>query len=113
MPITDFEKFNIKEGKIAFEIKSGQINWQDGQLHRLVKLTQNGNFISLEKTHENKLKFSYLDVETGRADLELEISDLSTEQDYTFILSWSTQNRVIKLYINGILKREVDIISID
>ena len=110
---TNLKQFDIKEGKVAFELKSGEVNWKDSQLIKLVKLTQNGNFISLEKTETNKLKFAYLDIETGKADLETEINDLSVDQDYTFILSWSAQNKTIKLYINGTLRGTAEIIPIE
>jgi hypothetical protein len=105
-------KFNIKEGRVAFEIKKNEIDWKNNQLIKLVKLTQNGNFVLLEKTELNKLKFSYLDIETGTANLEIEINDLSTEQDYIFILSWSVQNKTISLYINGIARGTGEIVPI-
>ncbi len=113
MSTTSFKKFDIKEGMVAFEIEKGKVNWQDNQLTNLVKLTQNGNFISLEKTHDNRLKFSYLYIEIGKASLELETSNLSTEQDYTVMLSWNAENRLIKLYINGELKGDANIDPID
>ncbi|MCX6717979.1 MAG: hypothetical protein NTY81_00015 [Candidatus Staskawiczbacteria bacterium] len=109
----DLTQFDIKEGRVSFEIKKAQIHWQDSKLSRLVRLTQNGNFILLDKTETNKLKFSYLDIEIGKADLEIETEGLLENQDYLFILSWSAQNRIIRLYINGTLKGTQQIVSIE
>ena len=49
MSLFDPNTFNISEGKIAFTIRVGQVNWTDNQTRTLVKLTREANFISLLK----------------------------------------------------------------
>jgi hypothetical protein len=113
MVSTDLEQFDTREGRIVFEIKKGQVIWNDNQSRQLVKLSKNGSFILLEKDASNKLRFSYFDIETGKADLEIETGDLSSEKDYALILSWSTPDKIIKLYMDGKLKGSETITSIE
>ena len=113
MAPADLEQFDTRDGRIVFEIKKGQVVWDDNQSRQLVKLSKNGSFILLAKDANNNLKFSYFDIETGKADLEIETGDLSSEKDYALILSWSAQDKIIKLYMDGKLKGSERIISIE
>ncbi len=94
-------QFNITEGKIAFTIKPGQVNWTDRQNKTLIKLGKDANFISLSKNEENQLAFSHFSVDTGLSVLKIDTSEFITTKEYSFILSWSIKERKMEVVVNG------------
>jgi len=104
MSLFDPNTFNISEGKIAFTIRVGQVNWTDNQTRTLVKLTREANFISLLKNESNKLIFSHFSVDSGLSILEVDTSGFSREGEYSFILSWSIPENKLDVFVNGELK---------
>ncbi len=99
-------QFDIKEGRIAFIVRAGQVIWSDNQVKVLVKLSKDANFISLIKDEKNQLVFTHFSIESGQTTLTVDAKNLPSNRDWPFILSWSVPNKKIELYINGTLKKE-------
>lgn len=102
-------QFDIKEGNINFEINAGQVDWHNPISSQLVRVGRTGSFVSLIKSGNN-LTYSHFDVETGeKTDLITDISTLVNERSYAFVLSWSSSENFMKLFIDGELKGEKEL----
>ena|SRR3989344_5978931 len=107
----DITQFNVKEGNLNFEIRVGQINWQNPLPLQLVRVGRVGSFISLIK-NGSKLTYSHFDVETGeKNDIEVDVSTLVNERSYAFVLSWSSSENIMRIFIDGDLKGEKSLIT--
>ncbi|MCL4403917.1 hypothetical protein M1432_01020 [Patescibacteria group bacterium] len=99
----EVNRFNIAEGRIAFVIKAGRVQWSSVGDIVIARLAQDANFVSLEKRGA-QLIFTYFSVEAGSASLPVDASTLDAARDHSFLLSWSISEDKIEIFIDGTLR---------
>lgn len=111
MPANNSTRFDITEGRIAFVIRVGQVDWTDNQNKVFARLASGPNFISLVKDEHGQLIFTHFSTESGTTILTVDAAAtraLPAHRDLPIILSWSVSDRSIGIDVNGSLHREQD-----
>lgn len=95
------KQFNIEEGTIEFRVRAGKLKWNDGLIRTLFNISNEQGNIFMVKDSDNKLKFSHVFLGKGRTDVEVDVSDLSSNEAHYIAATWSVNNKEIVLYIDG------------
>lgn len=94
-------QLNLEEGTIEFWVKAGKLRWDDGLIQVLVNVSNEQGNIFIVKDSDNKLKFFHVFLGKGRTDVELDVSDLSSDKAHYIAATWSVNNKQTTLYIDG------------
>ena len=94
---------NIKEGSIEFRVKEKKLIWNDGIEQMLFNISKNDGNVFLVKNSDNKLKFSHVFLGKGEASIEVDVSELPTDESHHIAVTWNIEKE-IALYIDGKLK---------
>ena len=98
--MTDNQSPDIYVGSYCFWLKKG-MRYNDGQEAVLFNMRKDEGSIILKKDTKNCLDFTHILVGKGKANLEYDVSSLSSDSAHMFGFSWSVKNKEIKLYIDG------------
>ncbi len=99
-------KFNIEEGSVAFWVKKSTVNWSGEDVVRLFEITEGGNSIFIVKDSDAKLKFFHVYLGRGRTNLEVDVSDLISEERHHIVAMWSVSKKNLLLYIDAKMRGE-------
>jgi len=94
-------QLNLEEGTISFWVRAGKLQWSDGLIRVLFNISNEQGSIFIVKDSDNKLKFFHVFLDKGRTDVEIDVSDLSSNKDHYIATTWSVSNKQIILYIDG------------
>jgi hypothetical protein len=79
--------------------------YNDNREHVLLNISTNEGSIFIVKDSDNKIKFFHVLIGKGRTDVEINVSDLESQQKHMITATWDAVNdKKIKLYIDGSLK---------
>ncbi len=95
------ERLNLEEGTIEFWARAGKLRWNDGLIQVLINISNEQGSIFIVKDSDNKLKFFHVFLGKGRTDVEIDVSDLSSDEDHHIAATWSVNSKQIALYIDG------------
>ena len=95
------ERLNLEEGTIEFWARAGKLRWNDGLIRVLINVSNEQGSIFIVKDSDNKLKFFHVFLGKGRTDVEIDVSDLSSDKDHHIAATWSINNKQIALYVDG------------
>lgn len=99
-------QLDLREGTIDFWVEKNKLRWNDGLIQILVNIpTEQGN-IFIVKDSDNKLKFFHVLLGKGRTDVEIDVSNLSSNKPHSIAATWSVTKNEIALYIDGGEKTE-------
>ena len=94
-------QIDLREGTIEFWVKKNKILWNDGLIQVLVNISNEQGSIFILKDSDNKLKFFHVLLGKGRTDVEIDVSELSSEEPHHIAATWSITKEEIALYIDG------------
>ena len=94
-------QIDLREGTIEFWVKRGKFRWNDGLIQVLVNISNEQGSIYISKDSDNKLKFFHVLLGKGRTDVEVDVSDLSSNEPHHIATTWSISKKEIALYIDG------------
>ena len=94
-------QIDLREGTIEFWVKRGKLRWNDGLIQVLVNISNEQGSIYIVKDSDNKLKFFHVLLGKGRTDVEVDVSDLSSNEQHHIATTWSITKKEIALYIDG------------
>ena len=94
-------QIDLREGTIEFWVKKNKILWNDGLIQVLVNISNEQGSIFILKDSDNKLKFFHVLLGKGRTDVEIDVSELSSEEPHHIAATWSITKGEIALYIDG------------
>jgi len=95
------ERLNLEEGTMEFWARAGKLQWNDGLIQVLINISNEQGSIFMVKDSDNKLKFFHVFLGKGRTDVEIDVSDLSSDKNHYIAATWSVNNKQIALYIDG------------
>jgi len=95
------EEINIDVGTINFWIKENQIDFSDGVFYPLATISNEKGSIFILKDADNKIKFFYVYIGRGRTDVEWDCSKLNKNERHMVTVTWSQEEKEIKLFIDG------------
>lgn len=101
-------KFDIENGSVSFTIKPNTIFFNDKKRMVFLHESDKDGSVVFFKDIDNKLKLLHAYYGFGETFVELDVSNLSSDEEHTIIAKWSiTEERRIGIYIdNGNLKME-------
>lgn len=105
----DKTKSSILKGTIAFTIRENKVVYANSEAVPLFQISPLGGSIFIVKDSDNKIKFFHVFLGKGRTDIEHDVSDLDKTKKHMFAFTWSVKNKELKLYIDGELKKTVEI----
>jgi len=100
---------NLQEGTIEFWVKENKLIWDDGKANVLFNISKSDGSLFMVKDSDNRLKFFHVILGKGRTDVEVDVSELSTNKPYYIVATWSVSKKEIALYIDGELKAKSEI----
>jgi len=95
------EQLNLEEGTVEFWARAGRLQWNDGLIQVLINISNEQGSIFIVKDSDNKLKLFHVFLGKGRTDVEMDVSDLSSDKNHYIAATWSVNNKQIALYIDG------------
>ena len=94
-------QIDLREGTIEFWVRKNKIQWNDGLIQVLVNISNEQGSIFIVKDSDNKLKFFHVLLGKGRTDVEVDVSNLSSNEPHHIAATWSITKKEIALYIDG------------
>ena len=101
-------QINIKEGTIEFWVKEGKLTWNNGITQVLFNISKSDGNVFLVKDGDNKLKFSHVFLGKGKANIEVDVSELPIDESHHIVTKWNIEKE-IALYIDGKLQGKSEI----
>lgn len=96
------EQIDIREGTIEFWAQEDKIQWNDNKQNVLFNIPVNkAGSLFMVKDDDNTLKFFYVMLGQGRADTEVDVSTLSSDEPHHIVATWSLKDRKANLYVDG------------
>jgi hypothetical protein len=97
----DSTNLTIKEGTISFRIKENKMDFDDSKTTPIFSINPEGGSIFIIKDKDNKLKVFFDAKEKERIDLDFDVSRVDSNTNHMVSLSWSLENKELKLYFDG------------
>jgi hypothetical protein len=95
------QQLDLREGTIEFWVKKDKFQWNDGLIQVLVNISNKQGSIFIIKDSDNKLKFFHVLLGKGRTDVEMDVSNLSSDKPHHIAATWTVSKKEIALYIDG------------
>lgn len=103
------KEINFNEGSLTFWIPEGSIDYRGGDFIDLINYKSPDGKIRIVKNKNNGLKVLYHYIDHGECVLETSAEYLDNDDKHMIALTWSLEEMVVKLFINGVEKATCDI----
>ncbi|MAG40055.1 hypothetical protein CMI41_03745 [Candidatus Pacearchaeota archaeon] len=105
------KRINFNKGALSFFIPKGVMNYRDNKFVSLIDYSSEDGTLKIVKDKDNGLKVFYRYKNNGSCDLKANAEDLDDDKEHEVAVSWSMEDRLVKIYIDGveIASCEIDI----